>query len=176
MRRITILTAVVAILVSAVGVGAATLGGVQRVSNPSATLEVQHVMYQYGYELDSGTVAGLGALFASDAHAFYSFPGGTFDLDGRQAILDFLGPFTGDGGAHSITNAIVNVHGNDATGRFYLWRVQPAATPCPGTGDVGWILGEYTMEFTKRRGDWQIQDLHFRTESTGTFDGCDFGS
>lgn len=174
MRRVTVLTAVVAILLTAVGVGATAVVGSQKVSNPTATLEIEQLMYTYGYELDSGTVAGLGAVFAEDAHAFYSFPGGTFDLDGRQAILDFLGPFTGDGGAHQITNPVIHVSGNDATGRFYLWRVQPAETDCPGAGDVGWILGEYTMEFTKQRGSWAISDLHFMTESTGTLDGCNF--
>jgi hypothetical protein len=176
MRRITVVAAVVAIVLTAVGVGTASVMGSRTVSNPSATLAVEQTMFQYGYELDSGTVAGLGALFADDAHAFYSFPGGTFDLDGKQEILDFLGPFTGDGGAHQITNPVVDVDGNRATGRFYLWRVQPAETDCPGAGEVGWILGEYVVQFRKQRGDWLITDLNFNTESTGTLDGCNFVS
>jgi hypothetical protein len=178
MRRVTVLTAVVAILLTAVGVGATAVVGSQRVTNPTATLTIEQLMYTYGYQLDSGTVAGLGTVFADDAHAFYTFPGGTFDLDGKQAILDFLGPFTGDGGAHQLTNPVVDVQGNQATGTFYLWRVQPAEASCAdeGSGPVGWILGRYDMEFSKIRGDWYIQDLHFVTESTGTLTGCDFGA
>lgn len=173
MRRTMLLAAVAAVAVCAIGIGANAVAS-SKASDPNSVLAAAQAMYSYGYELDSGTVDGLMALFSEDARAHYSFPGGTFDLPTKQAIRDFLGPFTGTGGMHSITNPVVEAQGTGATGKFYLWRVQPAPVDCPGDGEVGWIVGYYEVDFVRSNGRWLIEDLWFDTESQGTFEGCNF--
>jgi hypothetical protein len=174
MKRVAWLA--VAAILTAGAYGAMTAGTAEanRGVDLQAVYEIEQTMYTYAYELDSGTADGLRTVFADRAVAEYSFPGGDFVLDGADAIIDFLGPFAGTGGAHIMGDPLIEPHGNRADGRFYLWRVQPPEVDCPADGTLGYLLGEYNVEFRRIKGEWKIWHLVYTTQTEGTLDGCAF--
>lgn len=135
---------------------------------------IKKVQYAYAYNIDNGTLDNLMAVFAEDASAEYSFPGGDFTLKSKKEIRDFLGPHVGTGGVHLMINPYIEVSGSKASGVFYLLRIQPPPKPCPENADVGWIIGWYNCVFEKAQGTWRIKRLKFSAEGTGTISGCKF--
>ncbi len=97
---------------------------------------------------------GLASLFTDDA----VWDGGTFGrFDGRKAIYDFFAgisktlPFA----LHYVMNPLIEVHGDRATGRWYL--LEPC-TFAEGSQAV-WGAARYEDRYLKVRGEWKFQEV-----------------
>jgi len=170
---IKLISVMVMALVIVMGVGT-TSHGDAKLEQLWAIEKVKKVQYAYAYNLDAGTVEGLMAIFTEDAVAQYSFPAGTFTLNGKQKIKEFLGPYVGTGGAHLMADPYIVVDGNKASGAFYLLRIYAPKKNCPDKSEAGWILGWYNCAFEKVKGDWKIKHMRFSAEATGSMPGCRF--
>ncbi len=110
-----------------------------------------------GYDAD-----GIASLFTEDA----VWDGGRFGrYEGREAIRSFfrgaskIFPFA----LHQVMNPIIEVQGDRATGKWYLF--QPA-TLAEGNQAV-WLAARYEEEYVRVGGQWKFQHLkvfpHFLT-------------
>lgn len=93
----------------------------------------------------------LAPLFTRDA----IWDGGALGrFEGRDAIRAFFAgaskvmPFA----IHHVTNPILEIDGDRATGRWYLWQ------PCVhATGDQAlWLAGRYDDEYRREDGEWRF--------------------
>jgi hypothetical protein len=96
----------------------------------------------------------LACLFTEDA----IWDGGQMGRNvGRQAIHDFFAvsdqivPFA----IHHVTNSIIEIDGDRATGRWYLWQ------PCTfGEGDQAlWMAGAYSDVYRREGDDWLFEHV-----------------
>jgi ketosteroid isomerase-like protein len=99
----------------------------------------------------------LAPLFTNDA----VWDGGAMGrYEGREAIRKFFAeahktvPFA----IHHVSNPILEVDGDRATGRWYLWQ------PCvfAGTDQAIWMAGRYTDTYRREDGLWRFE--HVRIE------------
>lgn len=107
---------------------------------------------------------GLADLFTEDA----VWDGGMLGrYEGRDAIRAFFTgaaqqmPFT----IHQVSNALLKIDGDRATGRWYLWQ------PCV-TGDQAlWLAGTYEDYYRRDAGAWHFErvDLQLRMLSPYEF-------
>ena len=99
----------------------------------------------------------LAALFTSDA----VWDGGKLGrVEGREAIRSF---FAGASKAmsfaiHHVGNPILEVEGDQATGRWHLW--QPSIFG--KAKQALWIAGRYREKYRREDGVWRIAELIFR--------------
>jgi ketosteroid isomerase-like protein len=96
---------------------------------------------------------GLAALFAEDA----VWDGGPMGVHrGREAIRRFFQgsskrvPFA----LHMVTNPILDVDGDRATGRWYLW--QPMVYRLPGGDQAWWMSARYDDEYVREGAHWRF--------------------
>ncbi len=94
----------------------------------------------------------LAPLFAEDAIWDGSILG---YAEGRQGIYDFfavshqLVPFA----VHQISNPLIEIHGDTATGQWYLWQ------PMVFQGNALWLSAIYEDQYVRRDGQWLYQHL-----------------
>ena len=97
---------------------------------------------------------GLAALFTEDA----VWDGGRLGrFEGREAIRQFFAeadkivPFA----IHHVTNPIIEIDGDRATGRWYLWQ------PCVfAEGDQAlWMAARYSDRYRREDGVWRFEHV-----------------
>lgn len=93
----------------------------------------------------------LAPLFTPDA----VWDGGALGrFEGREAIRNFFAgaddvmPFA----IHHVTNPVIEIEGDRATGHWYLWQ------PCVhATGRQAlWLAGRYDDEYARENGEWRF--------------------
>jgi len=131
------------------------------VSNPSLEERIQRLedlealkqlKFRYaGYCDRDYDAEHLAPLFTRDA----VWDGGVLGrFEGREAIRDFFAgasavmPFA----IHHVTNPVIEVSGDRATGQWYLWQ------PCVhSTGNQAlWMAGRYDDEYHREDGEWRF--------------------
>ena len=110
-----------------------------------------------GYCDDDYNADQLGPLFTQDA----IWDGGVLGrCEGRDAIHAFFAdasktlPFA----IHLVTNPVLEIDGDRATGQWLLWQ------PCThATGDQAlWIAGRYHDEYRREEGEWRFAKVTVR--------------
>ena len=129
---------------------------VQRIEDAEEIRRLRYLYCEYGNLYDAESFA---ALFAPDA----IWDGG--DAFGRQEGLEQIEQMVRDAGerirfsAHYITNELIEVNGDSATGRWWLFM------PCVLDGESTWLFATYDDEYVKLDGRWLIkQDRPRRQE------------
>ncbi|WP_435101592.1 nuclear transport factor 2 family protein [Halarchaeum sp. P4] len=115
---------------------------------------IERLKHQYCYRIDDGDYAEWAALFTEDGR-FVMDDGTTFE---GRAELEAFGTDVFDDvyeeTAHTVTNAVVDVNGDTATGRWYLALYHETAE-----GETGVQQATYRDEFEKVDGEWRIADV-----------------
>lgn len=107
----------------------------------------------------------LMALFTEDA----TWDGGIFgEHQGREAIGDF---FAGTAQAvefamHYMTNPIIEVEGDRATGRWLLWQ----SVVLRGTKNAFWLMGAYQDTYARVEGEWKFAHVALQVKSLTPYD------
>jgi len=120
----------------------------------AAHIEIQQVLYRYCRGVDRGDAAMIASVYhpgAIDRHGAWSGPGKSF--------AEYLVPNmdkAGRVGQHHITNALIEVRGDEARVESYYIALHPE-TREGGTGHV-LVCGRYLDRFARRDGAWLIDD------------------
>ena len=123
---------------------------VQRIEDAEEIRRLRYLYCEYGNLYDAERFA---ALFAPDA----IWDGG--DAFGRQEGLEQIEQMVRDAGerirfsAHYITNELIEVDGDSATGRWWLFM------PCVLDGESTWLFATYDDEYVKLDGRWLIEKI-----------------
>ncbi len=125
---------------------------VQRLEDLEALRDLK---YRYATFCDDGYDAErLAPLFTADA----VWDGGTLGrFEGRDAIHAFflqcskIVPFA----IHQVTNSILHVDGDGATGRWYLW--EPIVFTAGNRGL--WMAARYDDRYRRERGEWLFESV-----------------
>ena len=133
---------------------------------------IEDLQARYLFAFDWGDAEGYANTFAEDG--VLNFGWGEFK--GRQAIRGFMEPGNGgDGqsrpstpegerprvGRHIITNIVVKVDGDKATGRAYWTHMTTGPT---GYGTVD-FFGHYEDDMVKVNGEWLFSRRHIYNEA-----------
>ena len=127
-------------------------------------LAIQDLRYRYCYLIDDGDLAALPALFTEDVNLDY---GGMGTYDGHDGVAEFaaLVESTLQRTTHLVTNSLVDVDGDRASGRHY---VLSSVTFDDGTG--GWRIGQYVDEYRRVDGEWLIAEAQLRFTHSMDYD------
>ena len=135
--------------------------------------EIENLMFKYVIAMDNRDADGYAATFAEDGVLDYA--GGT--LTGRPAIRAMInGLKTSDAKRkaddksglraskthHMVTNFVLDVHGNTATGRAY-WQSVSNSGPSRRNAAVSGF-GHYEDELRRVNGHWQFTKRHIYNE------------
>lgn len=112
---------------------------------------IRRLKHEYCFLIDEGHYEEWADLFTEDGQ-FTSSQGGTYENPDEIeafAASDFDAAF--DETAHIVTNPVIDVDGDEATGRWYL-------VLCYRTneGETGWIQTSYEDVYRKVDGEWKI--------------------
>ena len=108
---------------------------------------------------------GLAPLFTENA----IWDGGMMGrYEGREAIRKFFSeahtvvPFA----IHHVTNPIIEIEGDRATGRWYLWQ------PCTFSpaGEALWMAGRYFDEYRREDGVWRFEHVRIELRMLSPYD------
>lgn len=124
---------------------------------------IKKLQATYGHYVDKGwngkevDFESLPALFTEDA----TWKCAAMDVDskGVNNIIDMLKEATADGelGMHSFTNPIINIKGDQATGKYLLW------VGVKGNGVTNLVYQSEDVEYLRTDEGWKITaiNLHF---------------
>lgn len=118
---------------------------------------IRQLKHEYCFRVDDGDYAEWAALFTADGE-FNSSQGGVYE--GPEEIEQFATEEfepAFEQTAHVVTNSVIDVDGDEATGRWYLLLFYESPE-----GETGWIQTTYRDEYRKVDGEWLIA----RTNST----------
>ena len=133
---------------------------------------IEDLQARYLFAFDWGDAEGYANTFAEDGVLNY----GSGEFKGRQAIRGFMEP--GDGGVeqskpgtpegerprvgrHIISNIVVKIDGDKATGRAYWTHMTAGPT---GYGAVD-FFGHYEDEMVKVNGEWLFARRHIYNQA-----------
>lgn len=112
---------------------------------------IRRLKHEYCYLVDGGDYEEWAGLFTEDGK-FNSSQGGTYV--GPEEIYEFAEEefdVAFADSAHVVSNPVIDVNGDEATGKWYLTLFYE--TP---DGETGWIQTEYEDEYRKVNGEWKI--------------------
>ena len=133
---------------------------------------IEDLQARYLFAFDWGDAVGYANTFTEDGVLNF----GWGEITGRQAIREFLEPGNGgDGqsrpstpegerprvGRHIISNIVVKVDGDKATGRAYWTHMTTGPT---GYGTVD-FFGHYEDDMVKVNGEWLFSKRHIYNEA-----------
>lgn len=123
-----------------------------------AVVELKH---QYCHHIDHGEYRAWADLFTEEG-AFHRGDGEIYR--GHDELLEFASEVFDDEyeySAHFVLNPVVDIDGTDATGHWYLYLPFVKSD-----GSVGWLQADYTDEFQRSNGDWQIETVRITPNAT----------
>ncbi len=132
-----------------------------RTTRLEAVEEIKKLRANYCYFSDSFQTEALIDLFAEDA--VFDFPAWLPEkLTGKAAIATF---FLSSSSAalvmakHHVTNPVIEVNGDTATGIWYA--LAPTTFALPEGSAAMWLQGKYDEEYVKINGTWKFKMLKF---------------
>lgn len=132
-------------------------------------LAVTDLKHRYCHYIDHGEYEAWADLFTPDG-AFHR--GGTETYRGYDELLEFASEvFDGEYeySAHFVTNPVIDIAGDEATGQWYLYL--PLAK---SDGTVGWLQGDYDDTFRRRNGEWMIESVTITPNASRSVDHTQF--
>ena len=114
---------------------------------------IQRLKHEYCFAIDGGDYERWASLFTEDGR-FVRDSGETFE--GHEEIHAFASEgfdAAMDHSAHVVTNPVVDVEGDTATGRWYLLLFYRDAD-----GNEGWRQATYEDEYRRVDGEWRIAE------------------
>jgi len=165
MRKLMMAAGAMALVMSA--------GAASAASFADDRAEIENLMYKYVMAMDGRDADAYAATFTEDGVLDYA--GGV--LKGRPAIRNMInGLKTSDATRkaddksglraakthHMVTNFVLDVHGNTATGRAY-WQSVSNAGPTRKTAAVSGF-GHYEDELRRVNGKWLFTKRHIYNE------------
>ncbi|GAD53605.1 bile acid 7-alpha dehydratase BaiE [Halarchaeum acidiphilum MH1-52-1] len=120
-----------------------------------AVAAIERLKHEYCYAIDDGRYGDWADCFAPDG-TFVMDDGTTFE--GRDELEAFGRDVFDDAyveSAHTVTNAVVDVDGDTATGRWYLALYHETAD-----GDSAVQQASYADEFRRVDGEWRIAEAN----------------
>jgi len=101
----------------------------------------------------------LAELFVADG-AWEAVP--SFRLDGREAIREFFNASPFPFGFHGVTNPLIKIEGDYATGQWHM------VCPCVNADKESiWYGGIYNDEFVRTADGWRFRRVAVSTAFTG---------
>lgn len=121
---------------------------------------IKNLQAKYTYLVDSKKLDEVAELMTDDIVANL-IPFGKFD--GKTMLMNVLKGMVENSKMmrHQMMNAYLEVDGDKATGRWYLFG--PFTAAAPGKDIAHWLQGEYNNEFVRKNGQWKISKLNFTT-------------
>ena len=117
--------------------------------------EIKQLKHRYcAYCDDDYDPDGLGSLFTEDA----VWDGGPLGFgEGREGIREFFSnaPNLVKLAIHQVTNPIIAVDGDRATGSWYLW--QPMVMQ--GGDQAMWLAARYSDRYRRVNGEWMFEHV-----------------
>ena len=117
--------------------------------------QIKQLKHRYcGYCDEQYDPHGIAALFVEDG----VWDGGPFGkYEGRDAIHKFFANASNliSFANHYVTNPIIEIDGDTATGRWDLWQPmvsEPETTAC-------WLIAKYREEYVRRDDTWMFRTL-----------------
>jgi len=129
----------------------------KRVKRLEAEKAIRELKHEYCYRLDDRDWDGVVELFTPDASLDY---GGLGSYEGRDGVRAFAEEFVAENleaTAHTVHNGIVDVDGDEATGRWYVTSFITLAD-----GRSGLRMGEYDERYRRDGDGWRIASLRLR--------------
>lgn len=120
-------------------------------------LAIRRLKHEYCHAVDGGNYETWVALFTED---------GTFEragadpIEGREALYGMIADEFDEAfeyTAHVVTNPVVDVDGDAATGRWYVTLFYEESD-----GTVGWNQGVYEDTYRRVDGQWLHADVFVR--------------
>lgn len=119
---------------------------------------IKRLKATYCHLVDAGRWDDLAELFTEDARCDYGFFG---RYEGRDQIVNkFFRELVSSAAsfnAHMVHNPIIDVHGDTASGAWYL----TAHTTIQPANQAVWVMGLYHDEFRRVAGVWKLASLTF---------------
>ncbi|MQF68843.1 nuclear transport factor 2 family protein [SAR202 cluster bacterium AD-804-J14_MRT_500m] len=115
--------------------------------------DIENLKGRYAAFCDDGyNPDGIASLFTSDGVWEAPWQG---RFEGREEIKSFFQRVSGTitFSIHGVVNPVINVNGNSADGRWYLFQ------PCIINGEAYWVSGKYLDEYSKINGEWFFKSL-----------------
>lgn len=121
-----------------------------------AIIEIQQLLYRYCRGIDRGEIATLNGVYhpgANDRH-------GAFDGPAEQLAARLVPQMDAAGviGQHHITNMLIEVCGDRASGESYFLACHPSEIPGSDAVGLATAGGRYLDRFARRAGRWRIAD------------------
>jgi len=123
----------------------------------------ERLVYRYAWLVDSGEAAGIADLFTQDGAWAAGDSEPMRGRDGIRAGFTARQAVTRRQSRHVMTNVLIDVDGDTATGRVYLVNYRHDSTTGvaerPAPSDAPKFVGEYNLEFRRVNGEWLIASL-----------------
>ena len=130
---------------------------------------IRQLKYRYCGLCDAGYDADpLADLFTADA-VWDGGPIGTHE--GREAIRRFFqgSPNRVPWALHMVTNPIIEVDGDSATGQWYLW--EPLVYALPGGEQAWWMSARYDDRYRRTPDGWKFERVAITMKLLAPYDG-----
>jgi hypothetical protein len=127
--------------------------------------ELKELRARYCYCVDEQDWEPFFDLFVPDPTLDF---GGMGVYEGRDGLERFAAEFVEaqlEGSAHLLSNPILDIEGDEATGR---WYVESPLTFADGSG--AWRQGWYRDEYRRVDGAWKIDSITMRFVYTADYD------
>ena len=120
-------------------------------------LALTQLKHEYCYRIDDGDYDEWVALFAEDG-TFGPINDEFFEgTEGLRRFAEEVFDESYDFTAHVVSNPVIEVDGDEATGRWYLHLRYETSE-----GDVGWSQARYEDEFRRVDGEWRFESVTLR--------------
>lgn len=118
----------------------------------SDELAIHRLKHEYCYAIDDGHYDDWVSLFTRDGRFVRD---GDASYEGHEELGEMAEGFAAafDHSAHVVSNSVIDVDGESATGRWYLLLFYRLAD-----GEEGWRQGVYTDCYRLVDGAWKIEE------------------
>ena len=115
------------------------------------THAIRRLKHEYCFAIDAGNYEEWAALFTENGR-FIRDDGSTYE--GADELYEFANELFDaafDRVAHLVTNPVIDVDGDEATGQWYLFLLFQDSDD-----NVGWRQAKYNDQYRKVDGAWRI--------------------